>query len=441
MILSEIYNKNSNSFDDEYLNNVISEFKDKGYISILPIGSKGEFLRWRWGYNSCVSGVKNGVLFCKSIRGGGYAVYQYDFADSEATPKSLWFGEKYDASSKGTNLLESIIPNNPFDFPKSLYTVIDNIKISSRSDDLVLDFFGGSGTTAHAAIDLLRSGDRRKYILVEMGNHFDTVLKPRIEKVVYSESWKDGKPTDRQSGVSQCVKYMCLESYEDTLNNLRFESNAQRDRLLEGNARLREDHILRYMLDVETKGSLSLLNIDAFAHPDAYSMEIKKPGSDSSSVMNIDLVETFNYLIGLRVAHYAAPQSFNAAFKRVEDPGLPEDKETRLVLDGRLHSDAEGSWTFRKIEGWVPANPCDPSDGEKERVLIVWRNLTGDLEKDNLMLDEWFKKNRISTHDSEFDTIYVNGSNNLSNLKQDGETWKVRLIEEEFMKRMWNSAD
>lgn len=60
--------------------------------------------------------------------------------------------------------------------------------------------------------------------------------------------------------------------------------------------------------------------------------------------------------------------------------------------------------------------------------------LAGDLEQDNLM----FQKNRISSHDSQFETVYVNGSNNLPNLKLAGEIWKFRLIEEEFMKRMWH---
>nr|MBC8363355.1 hypothetical protein [Candidatus Desulfatibia profunda] len=65
--------------------------------------------------------------------------------------------------------------------------------------------------------------------------------------------------------------------------------------------------------------------------------------------------------------------------------------------------------------------------------------LTGDLEKDNAVLDEWFQKNRISTRDLEFDTIYVNGSNNLPNLALAEGTCKVRLIEEEFSKRMWDT--
>ena len=196
--------------------------------------------------------------------------------------------------------------------------------------------------------------------------------------------------------------------------------------------------MLRYMLDVETRGSLSLLNISAFADPCSYTLQVKKPGTDEQTIINVDLIETFNYLIGLRVLHIALPQSFNAVFKRIPDPELPGDQHTKLTVDGRVQLDFEGAWWFRKIEGWVPRDPQNPNSGQRENVLIVWRKLTGDLEKDNLMLDEWFQKNRISTRDFEFDTIYVNGSNNLPNLKLDDENWKVRLIEEEFMKRMWN---
>jgi adenine-specific DNA-methyltransferase len=73
-----------------------------------------------------------------------------------------------------------------------------------------------------------------------------------------------------------------------------------------------------------------------------------------------------------------------------------------------------------------------------DKVLVIWRKLTGNLEEDNLMLDEWFSKYRLSTQDTEFDVIYVNGSNNLPNLKRDDEHWKVRLIEESFHQKMWD---
>ena len=217
--------------------------------------------------------------------------------------------------------------------------------------------------------------------------------------------------------------------------------DAERQRALAGNDGLRRDYMLRYLLDVESRGSQSLLNIDDFADPRTYTLKVKKSGSDEYTVKAVDLVESFNYLIGLRVVHVAAPQTFNAEFKRVVEPELPADQETRLVLDGRMRQDGDGSWWFRKVEGWVPANPMQPNNGLRERVLVVWRKLTGDLEQYNLMLDEWFRHNRISTQDFEFDTIFVNGSNNLPNLRQEGETWKVRLLEEEFMLRMWDGEN
>ena len=77
---------------------------------------------------------------------------------------------------------------------------------------MILDFFSGSGTTGHATIKLNREGGDRKYILVEMGTYFNTVTKPRIQKVIYSDSWKNGKPQDKQ-GISQLVKYQVLDDF------------------------------------------------------------------------------------------------------------------------------------------------------------------------------------------------------------------------------------
>ena len=321
--------------------------------------------------------------------------------------------------------------------PKSVSLIKDLILLGRSEGTSVLDYFAGSGTTGHAVINLNREdGGKRKYILVEMGDYFDTVLKPRIAKVAYSESWKDGMPTARHTGISHCFKYIRLESYEDTLNNLRFDPTPAQSSLL-NNPSLKEDYMLRYLLDVETRGSQSLLNIDAFADPTAYTLEVKKPGTDEYASRKVDLIETFNYLIGLRVLHTSVPQTFQATFKRIPDPELPEDQDTKLTVDGLIRQDEGGPWWFRRVEGWVPRDPANPNNGQIEKVLIIWRKLTGDIEQDNLMLDEWFQKNRTCTRDFDFDTIYVNGSNNLPNLKQDDETWEVRLIEEEFMKRMW----
>lgn len=113
----------------------------------------------------------------------------------------------------------------PYCHPVALYEYL--IGASSASDDVVLDYFAGSGTTAHAVINLNREdGGKRKYVLVEMGGYFHTVLLPRIKKVVYSKDWKDGKPVSHE-GSSHCLKYYTLEQYEETLKNARYKDGDQ----------------------------------------------------------------------------------------------------------------------------------------------------------------------------------------------------------------------
>ena len=399
---------------------------------------------WKYDRNTFLAHEKNKRLYWG--QNGEYEYPRLKSFLSEAkdgiVPVDVWNYEDSGTTDEGGTLVKSLFSCAVFDNPKPP-RLIQRVITLLRGDEpvsscRVLDFFAGSGSTGQAVIDLNRKDSgQRKYALVEMGDHFDTVLKPRIAKVVYSDNWKDGKPTARHTGISHCCKYLRLESYEDTLNNLRFDDTPQRGNAVGANPALKEDYMLRYLLDVETRGSQSLLNIDAFADPTAYTLEVKKPGTDEYITRAVDLIETFNYLIGLRVLHISVLQTFQAAFTRINDPELPDDQHVKLVVDGRIQQDAEGPWWFRKVEGWAPKDPANPNNGQREKVLIVWRKLTDNIEQDNLMLDEWFQKNRISTRDFEFDTIYVNGSNNLPNLKLDEEHWKVRLIEEEFMKRMW----
>lgn len=144
--------------------------------------------------------------------------------------------------------------------PKHADFVSRFILHAAKPDSTILDCFGGSGSTAHAVINLNRKdGGSRKYILVEMGEYFDTVLKPRIQKAIYSKDWRNGRPVSRE-GTSHIFKYMTLESYEDTLNNLSLSRTGTQDELIESNIALREEYMLSYMLDFETKGSPSLLN-------------------------------------------------------------------------------------------------------------------------------------------------------------------------------------
>jgi adenine-specific DNA-methyltransferase len=349
-------------------------------------------------------------------------------------------------NSEGGRVVERIFSSKAFAYPKPLSLVRSLVRTATRNSDIILDFFAGSGTTGHAVISLNREdGGRRKFILVEQGDYFDTVLLPRLKKVTFTPEWKDGKPkrlatAEEAERSPRIMKVIRLESYEDTLNNLELRRTEAQQSLLDspqaqGADGFREQYLLRYMLDVETRGSQSLLNVSAFMDPTAYKLKVKRPGSDESREVNVDLLETFNWLIGLKVDHIAAPRTYSAAFRRDDDPDLPADAPRRLLLDGRLKEDPDGPWWFRTVTGTTP-------DGR--RTLVIWRKRPGGeapegIERDNLVLDEWFRKQGYSSKDSEFDLIYVNGDNNLENLKAPDDTWKVRLIEEDFFRLMFDT--
>lgn len=294
------------------------------------------------------------------------------------------------------------------------------VELCSDSGDFVGDFFLGSGTLAAVAHKL-----GRRWIGIEAGEFFRDVTLRRIKNVIHGEGRGISEATTWQGGG--IVRYAVLESYEDTLNNLETRrTDAQQDLLDSPEARgadgFREDYLLRYMLDVETRGSASLLDIGAFVDPTAYRLKVKQSGSDESREAAVDLIETFNWLIGLTVERFAAPEVYHAAFDR--------DSEGRLRLDGSLERDDDGPHWFRTVTGTTP-------DGR--RTLVIWRRLTGTPEEDNLVLDEWFREQGYSDGESEFDSIYVNGGNNLENLRAPEETWKVRLIEDDFRRLMFET--
>jgi len=419
-----------------------------GIIEVYPIDNSGVERKWVLARNT-VESCKHELSTKVDKNTDVISIIR---CKNQINYKTVWTHKKYSAKKYGTELLGHIIPitrNMPRLYPKSIHLVTDCIhaSLNNLKQTPVLDYFAGSGTTGHAVINLNREdGGKRKYILVEMGEYFDTVMKPRISKVIYSDKWTNGKPDNRDTGITHCYKYIRLESYENTLNNLEFDDNDAREKAINSSDSLKQDYLPRYMMDVETKGSQSLLNIDNFTDPSKYKLKVKKPGSDEYVYRNVDLIETFNYLIGLRVDHIDMPRDFTADFDRIDDPEVPDDYKTKLIIKNNLQqvneenkTDNEFYWWFRKVEGWVPKNPASPNDGHTEKVLIVWRNLSGDIEKDNAVLDEWFRTNRINTRDFEFDVIFVNGSNNIPNLRLENENWKVRLIEEEFKKRMWDA--
>lgn len=354
---------------------------------VFPIKDDGKEGRWYYGVERAV----NEQHELKAVRNNrsSFDIYRRRRPNEGVQPTTSWIDSKYSATEHGTDLLKRLFgQQEKFSYPKSVYAVEDCLRVSGmQSKSIALDYFAGSGTTGHAVINLNREDKgNRKYILCEMAEYFNSVTKPRIEKVIYSEDWKDGKPVSRK-GISQCFKYIRLEQYEDTLNNLQPKNQRLEFDNENGKGDFEETYFLRYMLDTETKGDL--FNLEWFKNP--FAMSIKTTKDNELVDTHVDMVETFNYLIGLNVETLRYP------------------KDGYCVVEGITHIG-------------------------NERTLVIWRNCNKVSNED---LNEFFRKQAYCTTDSEFDKIYVNGDNTLPNIKTDDEHWKVVLIEEEFKKRMF----
>jgi adenine-specific DNA-methyltransferase len=158
------------------------------YIEILPIDSNGSKRVWRKTPESFYKHLKDGEIKIVSKNDGKFKVQIIDKIKMGTRPKSVWVDSKYDASSHGTKLLKKLFEGNKvFSFPKSIHAVKDVIELFTErgGSDLVLDFFGGSGTTGHAVLDINQKDEgARKFILCEQMDYAETMTTQRIQKVL-----------------------------------------------------------------------------------------------------------------------------------------------------------------------------------------------------------------------------------------------------------------
>lgn len=174
-----IQENNPKSFLQKYGNDI---------IEILPIDVYGKRRVWRWSDRKKILLSAGNNDFNVVVENDKYTVQLKDRIKEGRKPKTIWTDSKYDASANGTILLKNIFDGEKlFSYPKSLYTVLDTIQIltNSDTDDIILDFFCGSGTTAHAVLELNKADDgNRKFILCEQMEYIDNVTKERVNKVI-----------------------------------------------------------------------------------------------------------------------------------------------------------------------------------------------------------------------------------------------------------------
>ena len=138
---------------------------------VYPIDKKGVERKWRYARQT-VEPIFDLLRVKKAGTG-----YDIEIGKNFSVYKTVWTESKFDASVNGTQLLKSIVPNTVFSYPKSLYTVMECISsvVKTDKDALILDFFGGSGTTGHAVMEINKiDNGNRHFILVEQMDYVET---------------------------------------------------------------------------------------------------------------------------------------------------------------------------------------------------------------------------------------------------------------------------
>ena len=312
------------------------------------------------------------------------AVYPEDERNEDTGFIPFWahISETGTSQTGKAELTDIVGRGHGFDTVKPVSLLMRLIEHVQRSGP-IMDYFAGSGTTSHAIINLNREdGGQRKFILVEMGDYFDTLLLPRIKKVTFTPEWEDGKPKrmatpqEAERGP-RIVKYMRLESYEDALNNIDFDEVSAQQALQF------DDYLLKYMLQWETKRSATLLNVEKLSQPFRYTLNIHADGQTRQQIA--DIPETFNYLLGLRV-------------------------ETRRVY----HDDDRRYLVYR-------------GQTDQQRVAVIWRETQG-WNKDALVRDKEFVAEQKLTDGA--DEVYVNGDSLIREAKALEPVFKRRMFAE-----------
>ena len=161
---------------------------EDGKIAIYPIDSKGVERKWRYARQTVES--INQYLAVKKTR----EIYDIEIGKTFGTYKTVWSDPKYDANGYGKQLLNSLLPNCEFDFPKSLWNVYDCLYsvVAQNINACILDFFAGSGTTGHAVMKLNEEDNGNRHFILCTNNENNIcrdVTYERVKRVIEKEGY------------------------------------------------------------------------------------------------------------------------------------------------------------------------------------------------------------------------------------------------------------
>lgn len=209
---------------DEYGFSKVSTIPQNGWVEVFPSVVDGLESVWRWGKEKAENNKNELVACCGND--GETRIFKKD-RDLTTLPKTVWFEKNFN-SIVGTREVASVIGKGLFDFPKPLSLILRILEISSQNDDIVLDLFSGSATTAHAVMQLnAEDGGNRKFICVQLPEPTDK--KSEAYKAGYKNICEIGKERIRRAGekinaeIIESNKQIALDEEEKKLVDVGFK--------------------------------------------------------------------------------------------------------------------------------------------------------------------------------------------------------------------------
>ena len=197
--------------------------KDGDTYYVYPIDRQGVERKWRYARQT-VESIRD-MLRPKKIASG----YDIELGKTFGIQKSVWDDKKYDANEYGTKLVSELVPGGGFSFPKSLYTVYDSVFAGTANDKnaIVLDFFSGSGTTAHAVMKLnAEDGGNRKFIMVQLPEDLNEAIS------------RPGLDARLKANITTTMKYLTDRGYDPTICSI------AKDRIRRAGEKIKEENPL-----------------------------------------------------------------------------------------------------------------------------------------------------------------------------------------------------
>lgn len=228
------------------INDILYIDKKENCIEIIPKFSDGTLGTWRWSKDKIITSINElNVRKVNGLDGERYDVFQKDYLseDKKRKSKSLWMEKEinYDRSKDD---LKNIKLDKVFDYSKPSYLIEKLCFISTLKDDIILDFFSGSATTAHAVMQLnAQDGGNRKFIMVQIPEKTDDKDFPTICEIGKERIRRAGKKIVEESGKTDLdIGFRVLKVDSSNMKDVYYHpADLKQSNLLDFETNIKED--------------------------------------------------------------------------------------------------------------------------------------------------------------------------------------------------------